>query len=154
MSKMYYFGANRSIIVNKREYGYFITICDFDRVTITMPSKRWSRLLMFRDAVDISLTENTEMKRHMGGAFYICAKDQRVQIRRFYYNEEKKEERPTKEGIVLNQREWGRIKEIADIINDEYTDIAFELPCFAESDHQNQLGMLACYECNPFQLNL
>ena len=91
MSKIYYFGANRSIIVNKREYGYYITICDFDKLTITMPSKRWSRLATFRDAVDISLTENTELRRHMGGAFYICAKDRWVQIRRFYYNEENKE---------------------------------------------------------------
>jgi Transcriptional Coactivator p15 (PC4) len=90
----------------------------------------------------------------MGGSYYVCVRDQRVQIRRFYYNEKKKEERPTKEGIVLTQREWERIKEISEIINDEYTDIWVELPCYTQQDHQNQLGMLACYECNPFQLNV
>jgi hypothetical protein len=154
MSRIYYFGSNRSIIVNKREYGYFITICDFDKVTITMPSKRWSHLIAYGDNVDSSILQNSNLQRHFGGAFYVCVKDQRVHIRRFYYNEEKKEECPTKEGIVLTHREWERIKKIADAINADFADIADEEPCFAGSDHQNQLGWLSCYECNPFQLNV
>ena len=119
-----------------------------------MPSKRWSHLIAYGDNVDSSILQNSNLQRHFGGGYYVCVKDQRVHIRRFYYNEEKKEERPTKEGIMLTHREWERIKKIAEAINANFADIADEEPCFAGSDHQNQLGWLSCYECNPFQLNV
>ena len=151
MSKIYYFGSNRSIIVNKREYGYFITICDFDKVTITMPSKRWcGQIKMAGSGVDSSLVENSTLKWSIGGAYYVCVRDRRVQIRRFFYHAELKEERPTKQGIVLTHREWERIKKIADTINADFADIAFEQPCYADSDHNRD----SCFECNSFKLDM
>ena len=88
----------------------------------------------------------------MGGGFYACVRNKWMQIRRFYYSQLDKEERPTKEGIVLTHQEWERLKEIANTIDNQFTDIAFETPCFADSSHRNHL--VHCYECNPFQLNL
>ena len=155
MVKFYYFGASRYIFVQKLEFGYFVTIEDDDKkISIKMPSKRWIQLFAFREGVDSSILTNSNFQHHIGGGYYVCTKDRWVQIRRFFYHTELKEERPSKQGIVLTHREWDRFKEIADAINADFADIANEEPCFAGSDHQNQLGWLTCFECNPFQLNV
>lgn len=153
-SSQYYFEANRAIIVNKLKYGYFVTLSDFDKISITMPARRWNQLFKYEKEIDESLAKkDVKFREHIGSGYYVCVTSpyKCVQVRKFYYHADDKEERPTKKGFTFKLAEWERVKVISERIKQDYQEVADEAVCSAGSDHYNQLGYIACFECNPFR---
>lgn len=57
---------------------------------------------------------------------------------------------PTRQGIALNFEQWDKLKDcmllLPDFIGDELDDVIL-----CEDTHQNQMGMIECFDCNPNQ---
>ena len=62
--------------------------------------------------------------------------------------------KPTRSGLAFRIREWDVMKKIMEEINDKFSSLGTDLPCYLSEDHMNQLGALNCRECYPFATEL
>ena len=54
-------------------------------------------------------------------------------------------------GVALRLHEWWKFVDIIKHIDDANPALAAAVPCYTGDDHLNQLGVLHCPECNPFE---
>ena len=90
-------------------------------------------------------------KTHIAGPIFVGLKSnyEAVSIRHYFMPVNQASEHPTKHGISLRLDEWecllGKLSE-AENSSEELKKAA---PCYF--DHHNQMDLVLCTECNPFQ---
>ena len=89
--------------------------------------------------------KNVHFRSHIGGGRYVSVTSGIlcVKFRKFFC--------PTPSGVSLRLHEWRKFVEIIKSIDDAYPALATAVPCYSGDDHLNQLGVLQCPECNPFE---
>ncbi|MES9951130.1 MAG: transcriptional coactivator p15/PC4 family protein, partial [Candidatus Thiodiazotropha sp.] len=99
--------------------------------------------------MDQAMTDRKNHNSHLGGNVYcnIADKSVCVDIRQYWKPQE--EVVPTKKGLCLRPDEYKRLKELAPEIGKVLPELDSVVPCYMQSDHMNQLGVLQCSECNP-----
>ena len=96
-------------------------------------------------------SEEDEKNIHLGGGIYVTTNDKYpvVNIRHWWKPEDATKPCPTKKGVILNKNKWTQLKNTMAVMRDfvpELNDIG--IGCI--EDHANQMGMLQCPDCNPF----
>ena len=116
---------------------------------ISLILMRWKNLVDAFEYADQGLQNKEAYKAHLGGNVYICIGTGSVcvDIRQFWKPEN--EVIPTKKGLCLRPGEYQRLKELIPEIGLALPELDGVVPCYLQSDHQNQLGALTCSECNP-----
>lgn len=87
-------------------------------------------------------------QKHLGGNVHCTVKEGNpcVDIRQFWKPEEVI---LCKKGLCLRPGEYRRLKQSILGIGAAVPELSSIVPCWAQSDHANQLGYLGCSECNP-----
>ena len=136
----------------------------FDRSTyptkkgVTLSLLRWRVLELRKDNIDKYFQDfyedlgNEEQSIHLGGGIYATMNYEYpvVNIRHWWKPNEGTEPKPTKRGIILNNAKWKQLKNAMDIMRDFVPELNSVSDGCDQIDHQNQIGMLRCKECNPF----
>jgi hypothetical protein len=118
---------------------------------ISLPLGRWKILSGATEDIDEALSKGSSYSIHLGGNVYCKVTDHGVcvDIRQYWSPPDTKSIVPTKKGITLQPTEYTKLKDIMSIIEDFVPELNAVVPCYAQSDHLNQLGYLRCVECNP-----
>ena len=97
--------------------------------------------------------KNVHFRSHIGGGRYVSVTSGIlcVEFRKFFCPSGTDEIKPTPSGVSLRLREWWKFVEIIKSIDDAYPALATAVPCYSGDDHLNQLAVLQCPECNPFE---
>ena len=95
--------------------------------------------------------KEVDLKLHLGGNVYVSvsSKFPLVDIRQFWLPEQETQIKASRKGISLRSSEWEELKQVQPLIEAAIPEISTTIPCLMRDDHMNQLGMLACRECNP-----
>jgi len=103
----------------------------------------------------MNATETTKVnyREHIGGGHYVSVTSgfKCVDLRKFYMPYGQTEgEKPTKRGLALRLDEWSSLCSLIPTINQDFPVLGTTAACYDSDDHMNQLGWLACAECNPY----
>ena len=161
----YSIGDGRSILVHVNEECQEVEIdinpeCP-ERKVFSLSRQRWSILSSYVPEVNSCLDEDVgsetdhedcwkeESILHLGGPIYLhaCPICKTVQIAKCWLSIDGISPRNGEISISMTQKEWKNLCDILDDIRQTMHDV---VPCYLGEDHQNQLGMLKCAECNPF----
>ena len=110
--------------------------------------------------IDEALEKRTERSLHLGGNVYCKVAENSfcVNIRQYWCPPDQNKGFhefidgsifPTKKGICLRPTEYNKLKEFMKDIGEAVPELNTVVPCYAQSDHLNQLGYLRCAECSP-----
>ncbi|XP_033758273.1 uncharacterized protein LOC117340619 [Pecten maximus] len=125
---------------------------------IALDLEKWMKLITwYADAVDDAIkgyddNRDTDLHLHLGANYFVSVKQGYpvVNIRRWFLPENEESIKPTRKGITLTFRQWEKVKDsmlvLKDLIGAELDNVRF---CELADDHQNQMGMLQCSNCNP-----
>ena len=116
---------------------------------ISLTLMRWKNWTDYIEYVDQALAEKKAYQSHLGGNVYCTVNEGStcVDIRQYWKPEEALV--PTKKGLCLRPLEYQRLKDLLPEIGQNLPELDTVVPCYLQSDHMNQLGMLQCSECNP-----
>ena len=126
-----------------------------------MPLKRYKVL---RDNVkklsealaDVKGGKDIDVMIHLGGNMHASVQSpyHGVNIRQWFryqnMNQVKGELKPGR-GIFLKSDEWTEFCKVDSCLDDLVPELSETIYCIDQSDHMNQLGGIACMECNPDQ---
>ncbi|XP_060083623.1 uncharacterized protein LOC132562864 [Ylistrum balloti] len=100
--------------------------------------------------------EHVDEMIHLGRNNYVSLKTgyARVNIRRWFMPDlDKSELKATRAGVALTFEQWERLKLTMLVMPDFIGDILDNTElCVMRGDHQNQEGMMQCFDCNPNQI--
>ena len=119
---------------------------------VSFPLLRWKALCFFIEDIDDAMIQEKNWKSHLGGNVYASTSTEfpkRVDIRQWFIPDGYSELVPTKRGINLNNREWNQLKEAAQDLQENVSELKELIPCFKQESHNSQLVMLQCKECSP-----
>ncbi|OWF35836.1 hypothetical protein KP79_PYT23038 [Mizuhopecten yessoensis] len=118
---------------------------------IVLDLEKWTKLLTwYVDDVDEAIKEYDDDNKdvalhiHLGCNYYVSLKQGYpvVNIRRWFL--------PCDLGITLTFRQWGKLQDVMVVLQDmmgsEMDKVSF---CELSADHQNQMGVIECINCNP-----
>lgn len=121
-------------------------------IKLELPLCRWKLLIFNFDTIDQAIADiksgkKVSMRLHIGGNVYVSISNEwpMVDIRQFWLPPNGADVSPTRKGVNLKFYQYEKLKD-AKISVPEDVEI-----CYAQSDHQNQLGAINCLECNPNQ---
>lgn len=149
-------GRVLSIIKDEAEYFIDLRIVENDdqpsRKGQRLSLSRWKNLInniedIEKEVESMKNKEDVDYRLHLGGNIFVSIKTPYwcVNLRKF-----RDGTIPTHEGLSLKFGQWqhmiGRLDEIHFQLP---IDIETVIPCQLSEDHQNQVGMLRCPECNP-----
>ena len=124
---------------------------------VSFSLQRWVRMGHMQDRIATIMTsienkEEASERIFIGGRLQVEMKSPYhcVDLREWYVDEQDGAFKPTRKGISLKFRQWRKLCTYAGQIQQLVPEIQHLLPCYMDTDHQNQLGMLACSECNPY----
>lgn len=120
---------------------------------ISLTLMRWKNWVDYLEYADQALTDKKNYTSHLGGNVYCTVTEGStcMNIRQYWRPQE--EVVPTKKGICLRPAEYTALKELVPEIGRALPELDAVVPCYMQSDHMNQLGALACSECNPNDYN-
>jgi len=97
--------------------------------------------------------KNLLFRSHIGGGRYVSVTSETlcVEFRKFFSLSDTDDIKPTRWGVALRLHEWWKFVDIIRHIDDANPTLAAAVPCYLGDDHLNQLGVLQCPECNPFE---
>ena len=116
---------------------------------ISLTLMRWKNWVDYVEYVDEALADKKAYSSHLGGNVY-CTIDEGstcVDLRQYWKPEETVV--PTKKGLCLRPSEYNVLKELIPEIDKTLPELETVVPCYLQSDHMNQEGMLQCPECTP-----
>jgi hypothetical protein len=119
---------------------------------IRLPLGRWKILTNDTMFIDEALEKGQAHSLHLGGNVYCKVSEHGVcvDIRQYWTPPDHEGDVvPTKKGICLRPAEYFKLKEVVKKIGDAVPELNGVVPCYAQSDHINQMGYLRCAECNP-----
>ena len=98
---------------------------------------------------DQARAEKKPYMGHLGGNVYCTVTEGSscMDIRQFW--KPKDELVPTTKGLCLGPIEYSALKELVPQIGTTLPELDRVVPCYMQSDHMNQLGVLQCSGCNP-----
>ena len=123
---------------------------------IALNLEKWKKLqYCFLENVDSAVGQYKDSKPvdlfiHLGGNYHVSVKSgyPLVNIRRWFVPEGQETLTPTKAGLALTFLQWEKLKSamllVEELLNGELDNVNF-----CEESHQNQIGALACSNCNP-----
>ena len=119
------------------------------RKGISLTMMRWKKWTDSTEEVDQAQTDKRAYQSHIGGNVYCTVTEGSgcVDIRQYWKPEE--DLIPTKKWLCLRPLEYTRLKECLFDIGQALPHLSAVVPCYLQSDHMNQWGMLQCQECNP-----
>ena len=116
------------------------------------------RLLRLRDDAQDMINkmkagEHVDERVLVGGPVYMKINSPfiTIHLREYYLDEEEKKIKPGRRGIILKMRQWQQMLAAAAVMDAAIPGFSRMTPCYAETDHSNQEGMLACTICNYFR---
>jgi hypothetical protein len=121
---------------------------------IAFPAQRWKELTHCVADVEGAVKQLKDKqyvnyRRHIGGAYYLSVTTgfYCVDIRKFVKRGD--DIKPTKQGIALRIWEWTQLVNTISQLKKDYPAMNVIVLCSDQLDHMNQLGYMACPECNP-----
>lgn len=72
-----------------------------------------------------------------------------VNIRHWWKPDDTTNPCPTKKGVILSKNKWKQLKDTMTVMRDFVPELN-DASIGCTEDHENQMGMLQCPECNPF----
>ena len=127
---------------------------------ICLSLRRWNELkLVLREIIDTVAKyeqEKADLKHHLGGNWHVSVTQgfPCVDIRKFWLPDGDSAIRATRKGIALKFTEFQKLVEAVPVLDQHVPELLQVNPCYKQDDHQNQLGMLGCVECNPNSFSL
>ena len=123
---------------------------------VSLPLKRY---LILRDNIhrisvalaDLKKGGKVVLKEHLGRNVYAHVQTpyNGVNIRQWFKPKEDGDHLLPGKGIFLNSLEWNEFCKVDECMNDFVTELKDTVRCIDQTDHCNQLGYIACGECNP-----
>ncbi len=117
---------------------------------------RWNEFVTglheLEDSVNkLSAGGDLRYTQHLGGNWNVTVNSEFpcVNIRRFWLPEGAEQAVASRKGIALRIDEFKALVASMNDINSHVPELSDVIPCSMRDDHQNQLGMLTCPECNP-----
>jgi hypothetical protein len=156
MTREYVLGANRRVVVDKKNGEFFVTIEEpgTEKKSVTLTAKRWAALVASEPLIDQSVNslqgdQYVKFSTHIGGAYFISVTSgyKCVDFREFYFNKTKAASLPTRHGIALTLDQWPQLKEIIQLIRQHFPKLAKTEMC----THTILSEMLECKECHPYK---
>ena len=149
------FPSKREATVHLRYYGETDDKPTQDGIALTL--SRWEELQRSANQIDRAVKvyddpdEDSSFNHHLGGNWYVSVTPgyRCVNIRRFWLPEDSEDLRATRDGIALGFQQWEKLMDAFDDVVADVPELRDVIPCLMRGDHQNQLGMLSCPECNP-----
>jgi len=136
---------------------YFLIVLNCTYIDCVHVHRRWAQFRQIITDIDNNVKELVADRAvkycaHIGGGYYVSVNSgfYCVDVRKFYMPYNEKEVKPTRKGVALRLNEWARMKTIVETINSTYPSLGTAIPCYYQDDHNNQVGALECFECNPF----
>lgn len=149
---------NNQLQIHVRQFNRYDTQLYPTKKGVTLTLSRWRMLEFsqkdldkyFEDYLSGSISE--EHSIHLGGGIYVTVNNKFpvINIRHWWKPNDETEPKPTKRGLILNRDKWSLLKDVMTLIRDFVPELNDASIGCDEEDHQNQLGMLRCRECNPF----
>jgi len=101
-----------------------------------------------RNSLDLN---EDEYKAHIGGNWYVTVSPEfsNVDIRQFWLPPGENEVVATRKGISISKSEFRKLESLVEDLKRAVPELEEVQLCLAREDHQNQLGVLRCQECNP-----
>jgi hypothetical protein len=150
----------------KNEIGIDIREYERNATKTSIPRKKgirltvgcWNILVDSTENIDEALSKGSAVRLHLGGNIYCKVAENNVCVNiRQYWCPPDQDLRgydecingsifSSKKGIFLRPAEYIILKEAMLSIGEAVLELNAIVPCFAQSDHQNQLGMLQCAE--------
>ena len=125
---------------------YYLDIGDYYRITvkdssvaiegsnsITLSADRWKSLVMCMANIDRAIHrfqqfgEPPDYGNHLGENYHVKVTSYCVDIRKFYYDTEWKQELPSERGIVINFKNWFKFRAV-------FTQIYCDFPLLAKAE--------------------
>ena len=151
--------TERRVTLSKCADADVITIVHASKI-VTLNYSRWKMISMMvseiNETLDAALkSEDISLKQHLGGNVYLSVskKFPFVDLRKFFYPNDQITPYATRRGIALRAKEWSKLSKLIPHI-DRILKMDSFIPCFLSDHHQNQMGALACSECNPFNYDM
>ncbi len=124
---------------------------------IEIPAVRWASFVLMQADIDEAVNQLLEKKtvnyfEHFGGGYYVSVSTGIlcVDLRRFYQND-KNEIKPTKQGLALRISEWKELMNLLPLIMSFEPELLVACPCPMKESHLNDPNIiLGCAECSPF----
>jgi len=116
---------------------------------ISLTLMRWKNWVDYQEYLEQALNDKQAYSSHLGGNVYctVTEKSRCVNIRQYWKPQD--EVVPTKKGLCLRPDEYTKLKELVPEIGKAVPELDAVVPCYLQSDHMNQVGMLQCPECTP-----
>jgi hypothetical protein len=121
---------------------------------VTLPSRRWARLIEVISEVDEAIVSfvtkrDVKFQIHIGGRWFICVNTPypQVDIRQYLYDQEKGAS-PSKYGIRLQLSEWNALKVLIPQLYQDHP-----MSTNAQTCNQDLQGTISCTECIPFRFD-
>lgn len=116
---------------------------------ISLTLMRWKNFVDQLEYVDQALEDKKSYGNHLGGNVYCNVGENSVCVDIRQYWKPQEEVVPTKKGLCLRPNEYQRLKEVLPEVGRTLPELDAVVPCYAQSDHANQIGAMICPECNP-----
>ena len=123
---------------------------------VTLPLWRW---IVFEnqeseivEAAAQYWKDRKEQQWHLGGGVYVTVNHTypAIDIRHYWKPDDAVKPCPTRKGVKLDRKQFNKLGDVMKVIRDFVPELNNTIPCYMREDHQNQIGMLRCKECNPF----
>lgn len=163
LGKSIYVTANEfrgELYVHIRHYDEIDTKLVPTKKGIALTLQRWNNLKNGMKDIEEAVLSYDEAKNdvkfglHLGGNCMVSVTRgfPCVDMRKFYsvYDDEgKSSQAPTRRGIAIGFAQFHKLKDVMNEVDKRVPELETVIPCMMSEDHQNQLGMLRCSECNP-----
>lgn len=158
-------GDRLYVVVNEFRGGVLIHIRKYEekngkkyptKVGAALTPARWNEFVTWLTEIEDSVNkltagEDVHYSQHLGGNWYVTINSEYpcVNIRKFWLPDGAERVVATRKGIALRFDEFKVLVQSMDEINCHIPELSDVVPCGMSEDHQNQMGMLRCTECNP-----
>jgi len=122
--------------------------------------RRWAQFRQISDQIEANAKRLADgdaviYREHFGGGYYVSITSGFLCIDvRFFVPNGQTNVQPTRWGLAFRLPKWLVMKEIMEKIDATYPTLATAVPCIMTEYHTNQMGMISCHECNPFNRNI
>ncbi|KAK3085487.1 hypothetical protein FSP39_004116 [Pinctada imbricata] len=106
---------------------------------------------ILEDGIEDNRRKNQEFSWHLGANVFVSVRKDNpcIDVRLNWRPPQGKEVVPTKVGLCLRPDEYECLKDNITDIKGHLPELITVVPCYMRDDHQNQIGMLKCRNCNP-----
>lgn len=148
---------NGQIYINIRNYQKLAGKIYPTKQGVSLTLSRWLLLNNQKDFINnvfklcLEGEQVDEELIHLGGGVYVTlnSKYPTVDIRHFWKPQNSEKPVATKRGIALNNFKWQKLCDAMTVMTDYVPELTTAVIC--QETHNNELEMMSCSECYPFQ---